>query len=532
MARTRLFSIAQFALAADGAASGGPRALSRRQALLLGGAGALAACAPMNAPETMPTPDGVGEIAIVGGGVAGLTLAYRLAKAGRRATIYEASGRLGGRMFTKRDFNTEGMFCELGGELVDSNHAPLIALAKELGVGIERLKAEKDAGEDIYAIGGRLHTEHELLRAGKGGFLTIARQMANDKEALTDKSDNWTARAHQLDQISIAAYLAQFHGKAPAWVIELLDLAYCGEYGVPTDQQSALNLVDFMAPDPTGDFAMFGKSDEAFRISGGSSALPDALAARLGDGISIKRSHALEAIGMEEGVLVLSFKTDQRSVQAAYDTVVLALPFTKLREVAGLDGLGLDAMKLKSIRELGYGDNAKIMVGTTGRPWESLAAHLPVRSNGEFYSKDFQVVWDTSRGQPGKRGILTNFLTGTEDQAEALTRMQHGLRAISPAMADSLDTSNVASFFWARYPYARGSYSSAKVGQYTSLLEAAAIPELGGRLQFAGEHTSADFPGFMCGGVQSGERVAAAVLALKTAGAEQARPNGRATRRA
>jgi monoamine oxidase len=45
-----------------------------------------------------------------------------------------------------------------------------------------------------------------------------------------------------------------------------------------------------------------------------------------------------------------------------------------------------------------------------------------------------------------------------------------------------------------------------------------AEPALGGRLQFAGEHTSTDFLGFMNGGVQSGNRAATALaklLALK-----------------
>ena len=513
MARTRLFSIARRALAAEQVSVPGPSALSRRQALLLGGAAALAACTPM---ELASTQSGDADIAIVGGGVAGLTIAYRLARAGKRATLYEASGRLGGRMFTKRDFNAEGMFCELGGELVDSNHAPLIALAKELDVGIQRLKAENDPGEDVYAINGRIHSEHEMMLAGKGAFAAIARQMAKDKAALTDANDNWTAHARALDQISIAAYLKQFHGKAPAWVIELLDLAYWGEYGIPTDQQSSLNLVDFMAPDPQRDFAMFGESDEAFRISGGSSTLTDALAARLGNAISVKPSHALTAAARDGNRLRLSFNTGSGPIEISHDVVALTLPFTKLREVAGIDRLGLDAMKLKSIRELGYGDNAKIMVGTTGRPWNTQAAKLPAKSSGEFYSKEFQVVWDTSRGQTGTRGILTNFLTATEDQAGALARMQRGLHELSPAMAESLDTGNVASFFWARYPHARGSYSSAKIGQFTTLLEVAGTPELDGRLQFAGEHTSADFPGFMCGGVQSGERAAAALLAVKT----------------
>ena len=79
-------------------------------------------------------------------------------------------------------------------------------------------------------------------------------------------------------------------------------------------------------------------------------------------------------------------------------------------------------------------------------------------------------------------------------------------------MADSLDPDAVTSWFWAVYPYTLGSYASAKVGQYTTMLEVAAEPALGGRLQFAGEHTSSDFFGFMNGGVQSGNRASAALI--------------------
>ena len=79
-------------------------------------------------------------------------------------------------------------------------------------------------------------------------------------------------------------------------------------------------------------------------------------------------------------------------------------------------------------------------------------------------------------------------------------------------MADSLDPDAVTSWFWAVYPYTLGSYASCKVGQYTTMLEVAAEPALGGRLQFAGEHTSSDFLGYMNGGVQSGNRASEALI--------------------
>jgi NADPH-dependent glutamate synthase beta subunit-like oxidoreductase len=43
-------------------------------------------------------------VAIVGGGVAGLTAAYRLQAAGASPVVFEASNRWGGRMYTQYDF--------------------------------------------------------------------------------------------------------------------------------------------------------------------------------------------------------------------------------------------------------------------------------------------------------------------------------------------------------------------------------------------------------------------------------------------
>jgi type I restriction enzyme R subunit len=71
-------------------------------------------------------------IAIVGGGVAGLTAAYRISQKGRPVHLFEASQRCGGRIFTRKNFNADNQFVELGAELVDTGHKDLIRIAKEL----------------------------------------------------------------------------------------------------------------------------------------------------------------------------------------------------------------------------------------------------------------------------------------------------------------------------------------------------------------------------------------------------------------
>src|SRR4051812_26894091 len=42
-------------------------------------------------------------VVVLGGGLGGLTAAYRLTQAGRRCTVYEAQSRLGGRIQTKKN---------------------------------------------------------------------------------------------------------------------------------------------------------------------------------------------------------------------------------------------------------------------------------------------------------------------------------------------------------------------------------------------------------------------------------------------
>ena len=72
----------------------------------------------------------------------------------------------------------------------------------------------------------------------------------------------------------------------------------------------------------------------------------------------------------------------------------------------------------------------------------------------------------------------------------------------------------MTAWFWATYPFTLGSYASAKVGQYTTMLEVAPEPALDGRLQFAGELTCSDFLGYMNGGVVSGNRASAALIEI------------------
>jgi monoamine oxidase len=526
MPRTPLFAGAASALirarhALPDAPEPGPRAVSRRATLLMLAAGAVAACTPK---ADTGAPDAPATV-IVGGGTSGLTVAWRLAAAGRQIALYESSGRTGGRMFTQRDFTPEGQFCELGGELVDSDHAVLINLCKELGVEIQRLRPEGAEPSDVYDFGGKVRTLSDLLDpvARTGAFLPVAARMTVDHAALLDAQGEWTPRARELDSLPLSRYLDSLKGTAEPWVLAFLACAYVGEYGLPLDQQSSLNLIDFIGLDTTKRFSVFGDSDESHRIAGGSSTLPETLTARLtsrplSTRASINLRSELTHIARDGAGFKLTFKTPDGVKTVSARRVVLTLPFTRLRTVEGLGGLGLSAAKMKAINELGYGANAKLMVATRGRPWNDaglFGINAPL-SGSVYTDRGFQQIWDTSAGQPGKGGVITNFLADANAKGEetpTLAALQAGLKSLSPELAATLNPELRASFFWPRHPHTLASYSAARVGQYTGMIETAAASELDGALLFGGEHTSVDFNGFMNGAVDSGERVARELLA-------------------
>lgn len=101
-----------------------------KSAALAGGAGIAASALPLRA-LAMLVPGNEPKVAIAGGGIAGLNAAYRLKKAGILATVYEARRRVRGRILSVTGAIGEGLVTDLGGELINSDHADMLRLVKE-----------------------------------------------------------------------------------------------------------------------------------------------------------------------------------------------------------------------------------------------------------------------------------------------------------------------------------------------------------------------------------------------------------------
>ncbi|HEX4718950.1 MAG TPA: NAD(P)/FAD-dependent oxidoreductase [Thermoleophilaceae bacterium] len=481
---------------------------TRRDALKRAGfaaGGMVAASATRWAPlaNAAPAP----RIAVVGGGLAGLTATYRLKQAGYVAQLYEArTDRLGGRCWSDT-FPGSNLIYEHGGELIDQGHVDIRQLVQELGLNLVNLVASETNGtETFHLFDGQFYSFTDATNDLK----QIWQQIHNDISAASYPTlwDSNTRRGRELDAMSITDWInAYVPGGMGSKLGQLLDVAYNIEYGAECTQQSSLNMLYLLGYAGPGQMRIFGKSDEKYHVVGGNDQIPERLAANLSGQINV--GYELTGVARNsDGTWTLSFNNG-RTVKA--DRVVIAIPFSILRSV-NLKKAQFEPRKLQAINELGMGTNAKMHVGFKKRFWRDLGC------TGETYSDTgYQNTWEVSRGQSGATGLLVDYTGGnigaSFGSGTPTSRAQQFLAQIEPLLpgATANWNGNATLDFWSGYQWTKGSYSYWKVGQYTSFAGIERTEQNG--CHFAGEHTSIDFQGYLQGGVETGERAAAEIIA-------------------
>jgi monoamine oxidase len=486
-----------------------------RRDFIKGGMAAGALAAAGTRLTAAPTPNV--SVGIVGAGLAGLACANRLRKAGVLATVYEASPRVGGRCFSlggafPGPVTFPGQVVERGGEFIDNLHKTMLGYAQEFDLAKEDVN--KEPGEVFYFFGGTHHPESAVVDE----FRDLVAAMHDDLRTLSGAPDATTHTAADvaLDNLSLAEYL-DTRGAGPL-IRQVVDAAYLAEYGREIDEQSCLNFLLFIHADKRSKFTPFGVfSDERYHLVGGNQQIPEGLRARLPGQIRPDR-RLVKVARAADGRVVLAFATGP---QATHDRVVLALPFTVLRRVTLDASLGLPPWKRLAIDRLGYGTNAKMMVGFDSQPWAAQG------SNGASYSDlpNHQATWETNPTKASAtRAVLTDYSGGdrgarldpSKVQTEAtrflgdLDRVYAG--ALAAATRDAQGRFRAHLEHWPTNPLTLGSYTCYLPGQFTTLAgnEATRV----GNVLFAGEHTNSfyDFQGFMEGAALSGIAAAKEIL--------------------
>ncbi len=486
------------------------------------GAAGLAAMATPRAGRAAPVSRTTARIAVIGGGMAGLSAAYKLYGKGVLADVFEARSRSGGRVFSlggafPGDVTFPGQVVERGGELIDTLHTTMRGYATEFGLTLEDY--DKDPGEPVFWSDGQAWDEADVVDE----YRDFTATMRADLQTLSPPTAlDHTAADEALDYTSLEEYL-DTRG-AGSLLRDILTSAYVGEYGAELSDQSSLNLLLFIHADNSSRFREFGVySDERFHVVGGNEQIPAAIADVLGDQIQ----YGMKLVAMSKtsaGAYALTFEDDGGGTTTVdYDYVVMAIPFSVLRHVSIDASVGMPGWKTDLIANYGYGTNSKMMIGFDGRPWADAG------SNGGVYARglpNIVNVWETNaENATATRGVLTNYSGGTlgagydesNVQGEAAAFLADFEQIFPGASAqvtrDSSGLLRVHLEKWSASPFNQGSYTNNRPGYYTTMCELEAIPV--DRIFFAGEHTDSfyEWQGFMEGAANSGIAAATEILA-------------------
>jgi monoamine oxidase len=393
------------------------------------------------------------KVAVVGAGLAGLTAARALARAGAEVVVLEARDRVGGRVWSCELAN--GAIVEMGAEFLLPGNTAVRELAEEYGLGFwdkgMRYGRREPRGAD---------TDPDELFAAAGDV----------ERALPGVDPDMSARRF-LEGLDVSA------GAREALLARV--------------EISSANGVDVVA---ARDLAALAHVDDdpAPSIAGGNGRLAHALADELGSAIHLRSP--VKRIAWSQGGARLRVGGDELEAAAC----VVAVPPSVLGEIGFEPRLPADlAEALGGIR---MGHAAKLFVPLRGPAPPGAVMSVPERYwswTATGADEAIQPVVSCFAGSPGALERL--------DVAEGPQRWLDSLARLRPDL--DLDHAGAVVSTWDDDPWVRAAYSTSPSVALASVSERPV-----GALAFAGEHLGGEFAALMEGAIRSGRRAARALL--------------------
>jgi monoamine oxidase len=443
------------------------------------------------------------EIAIIGGGMAGLTAAYNLNKQGISCCLFEAKDYPGGRTHTHYFTDDKSQYYEEGGTTIDHDHKSVISLAKELNVKLD----EVHFGEGKVSVfqNGKHLPEKELIHIFEESKKVFKKEVKPSYSAVDDKFPSIITVIDKLESENAKSFWHTFIkdecGVEPkdapiyqlGWLAETAE-----EYGQMLTYRGSM-LTKWMV-----------NMYYSYRVRGGMSNLVNALQHKC-TSTKFHFGHVLNGIRKDDSGYHLTF-TNQQPIIAK--KVLMAIPFSTLRDVKIDEHMGLSYICKEAIHNLRYGTNAKIGLPVSGK-FEMLH-HINLGPKDQFISwPGYNAVTIMLGGDAGKDLTL--------ESAEKLLVTENDNLQVAYPKIGKIGKPSIKN--WAQDPYAKGSYSAhttqpndfsnLQSQQYPLLCEYAQ-PINNNTFVFAGEHTIYGAGrAHIEGAVQSGELAAKIISGKK-----------------
>ncbi len=359
-------------------------------------------------------------VAVLGGGITGLTAAWTLRQAGVNVAVFEAGPRVGGAINT---FTSDGWMHELGPNSMLESSADVRTLIAELGLDRQVLYAAPEASKRyIVREGGPV-----AMPASPFSFLGTPLFSWQAKANLL--GEPFRRRAPAAAEESVAEFVTRRLGS------EFLDYAvnpfvggvYAGDprklsvkFGFPKlwaleQEHGSLIRGAIKRRNPSG-----GPKGRMFSFAGGLQVLPSTMEHLLAG--AVRRQHAVRGVRRSGTGWEVEYETSGRVTRETFAAVVCALPPDALAAIPF--DCGTAGAALRELGRIEFAPVASVFTGykraAVAHPLDGFGVLVPEVERGRILGTLFSSSLFSGRAPDGHVG-LTSFVGGMR-QPELLER--------------------------------------------------------------------------------------------------------------
>jgi monoamine oxidase len=480
------------------------RGLTRRHFVAGTLAGGAAAALPGAAAAAAAAPGNVDAV-VVGAGMAGLSAARQIARAGRSVLVLEARERVGGRCFSRPIAHSREV-ANMGATFVGPTQHRIQGLMR--AHGIRKVPVFSKGSLLFYADGSLTRYTGTVPPVSGTALAEIAQALVRiDALAATVPTGApWTApNARALDSLTVETWAEQNLAAADARA--LVALLVEAIVSVEPRDISFLYLLAYIQAaggvNPLVANAGSGGAQD-FHVQGGTQGVAEAVARSLGRRVVL--GQPVRRI-VQDGRSA-TVHTDTLSVRAG--RVIVAIP----PHLAGRIDYApvLSARRSQFTQRVPIGSLVKTYAIFDHAWWRDEGLNGQVTSD----SGPVSVTFDLSPAS-GRPGVLMGFVNGDDarllSDLPAAERRRRALAAYARYFGPrAAHPRQYIDQVWDKETYT-GGCPVGVMGPGVMTEYGPALREPCGRIHWAGTETATEWTGYMDGAIQSGERAAAEVLA-------------------